>query len=295
MRDKGGAPRQPRRLSLRVRVSKQYRGTRLIMGGAVYNSGIPSARLNSVCRLFPRPLFPLAHIFRVVATFFILLGLAITAAATDWSQPEQQLARKIVAVTGPGAMALSVENRSSLGKREQEIIQNGLRGALETAGLRFVDADQSAATIAISLSENATDYVWVAQIRQGANETAVVMVSMPRPAGSVAVHESVPLSLRKTLLWTQDDAVLDVAVLEDNGTPTHIAVLNAEKVATLSLAGGKMAAGAGAEHRPCTAVAAGFARQAGSRPRSSAGCLFARRDLPQHARGAVVAELPRDG
>ncbi len=209
------------------------------MGGAVYNSGIPSARLNSVCRLFPRRLFPLAHIFRVVATFFILLGPAITAAATDWSQPEQQLARKIVAVTGPGTVALSVENRSSLGKREQEIIQNGLRSALETTGLRFVDADQSAATIAISLSENATDYVWVAQIRQGANETAVVMVSMPRPAGSVAVRESVPLSLRKTLLWTQDDAVLDVAVLEDNGTPTHIAVLNAEKVGIYRWQAGK--------------------------------------------------------
>ena len=70
-----------------------------------------------------------------------------------------------------------------------------------------------------SLSENATDYVWVAQIRQGASETAVAMVSMPRPAGSVAVRESVPLSLRKALLWTQDEAVLDVAVLEDNGSP----------------------------------------------------------------------------
>ena len=28
------------------------------MGGAVYNSGIPSARLNSVCRLFPRRPLP---------------------------------------------------------------------------------------------------------------------------------------------------------------------------------------------------------------------------------------------
>ena len=30
----------------------------------------------------------------------------MTACATDWSAPEQQLARKIVAVTGPGAVAL---------------------------------------------------------------------------------------------------------------------------------------------------------------------------------------------
>ena len=204
------------------------------MDGAVYNSGIPTARPNSVCFRFP-----LAHIFLVAGRLsFILIALAITAVATDWSQPEQQLARKIVAVTGPGAVTLSVENRSSLGKREQEVIQNGLRSALESAGLRFVNADQAAATIAISLSENVADYVWVAQVRQSASETAVVMVSMPRPAGS-AVHESVPLSLRQILLWTQDEAVLDVAVLEDNGTPTHIAVLNAEKVALYRWQAGK--------------------------------------------------------
>ncbi len=205
------------------------------MGGAVYNSGIPRARPNSVCRLFP-----FQQIFLVaVRLSLILIALAITAAATDWSQPEQQLARKIVAVTGPGAVTVNVENRSSLGKREQEIIQNGLRSALEAAGLRFVDADQAAATIAISLSENATDYVWVAQVRQGASETRVVMVSMPRPTRSAAVRESVPLSLRKTLLWTQDEAVLDVAVLEDNGTPTHIAVLNSEKVGLYRWQAGK--------------------------------------------------------
>ncbi len=201
------------------------------MSGPVYNSGIPSAGLNSVCRFFPRRVFPFAHIFIVAGRLsFILIALAITAVAADWSQAEQQLARKVVAVMGPGAVTLSVENRSSLGKREQEIIQNGLRGALEEAGLRFVNAGQAAATITISLSENATDYVWVAQIRQGTSETGVVMVSMPRPAGPVAVRESVPLSLRKILLWTQDEAILDVAVLEDNGTPTHIAVLNAERV-----------------------------------------------------------------
>ncbi|HEX4786533.1 MAG TPA: hypothetical protein VH350_19485 [Candidatus Sulfotelmatobacter sp.] len=204
------------------------------MSGTIYNSGIPLHGLN------PVRLIPLAHIFFLAGRLsFILIVLAISAAATDWSQPEQQLAKKIVAVAGPGAVTLSVENRSSLGKREQEIIQNGLRSTLEAAGLRFVDAEQAAATVAISLSQNATDYVWVAQIRQGASETSVVMVSMPRPAGSVAVRESVPLSLRKNLLWMQDEAVLDVAVLEDSGTPTHIAVLNAERVGLYRWQAGK--------------------------------------------------------
>ncbi len=205
------------------------------MGGAVYNSGIPNVSANSVCRALP-----LAHILCAVARLsFLLLGLAIAAGAADWNGPEQQLARKIVAVTGPGAVALTVENRSSLSKRDHEIIQNGLRSALEEAGIRFVNAEQSAATVAISLSENSTSYVWVAQIRQGSGEAVVAMASAARPAGTTAAHESVPLSLRKIPLWTQDDPILDVAVLEESATPTHIAVLDSEKVALYRWQAGK--------------------------------------------------------
>lgn len=205
------------------------------MRGAVYNLAIPNAIPNSVNRVL-RP----THIFRVVAKFScVLLGLTMAARAADWSGPEQQLARKIAAVTGPGAVAFSVENRSSLGKRDSEIIQNGLRAALEGLGIRFVKAEQSAATVAISLSENPASYVWVAEIRQGEGEVAVVIVTAPRPMGSTATHESVPLSLRRIPLWTQDDPILDVAVLEENATPTRIAVLDPEKVSLYRWQGGK--------------------------------------------------------
>jgi hypothetical protein len=170
---------------------------------------------------------------------FILLGLGIAASAADWNGPEQQLARKIVAVTGPGAVALTVENRSSLGKRDQEIIQNGLRSALEAVGIRFVNAEQAAAAVTITLSENLASYIWVAEVRQGPGEAVVVMVSAPRPAGMIVAHESLPLSLRKISLWTQDEPILDVAVLEESATPTHIAVLDPEKVALYRWQAGK--------------------------------------------------------
>jgi hypothetical protein len=205
------------------------------MRGAVYNSDIPNVIPISVSRDFRA-----AACLRFAAQFsFVLLGLVIGARAADWSGPEQQLARKIVAVTGPGAVALTVENRSSLGKRENEIIQNGLRSTLEGLGIRFVKAEQAAATVAISLSENPEAYVWVAEIRQGAGEVAVVMVSAPRAEGSTAMHDSVPLTLRKISLFTQDDPVLDVAVLEESTIPMHIAVLEPEKVSLYRMQGGK--------------------------------------------------------
>jgi len=205
------------------------------MGGAVYNSGIPNVRSNSVCHPFP-----VAYMLRVVACLsFVVLQLTFAAGAVDWNEPEQQLSRKIVAVTGPGAAALTVENRSSLSKRDYEIVQNGLRSSLEQAGLRFVAAEQAAALVAIFLSENSASYVWVAEIRQGASETSVVMVSAPRPASLTAAHESVPLSLRKISVWTQADPILDVTVLEENAGPTHIAVLGAERVALYRWQAGK--------------------------------------------------------
>jgi hypothetical protein len=205
------------------------------MGGAVYNSGIPNIILNSVNRAARAAL----NLFFLVRLGFVILAFATSADAVDWSGPELQLARKIVADTGPGAVALTVENRSSLGKRDTEIIQNGLRSALGGLGLRFVDAEQAAATISISLSENAASYVWVAEIHQGAGEVAVVMVSAPRPEGSNVLGDSVPLTLRKTPLFAQDGPILDVAVLEENTAPTHIAILDPDRVSLYRMQGGK--------------------------------------------------------
>src|SRR5579872_1662673 len=205
------------------------------MRGAVYNLGIPNA-ISSPVNCLSRTSLSLRLAGRVSCA---LLALAMAAHAADWSGAEQQLARKIVAVTGPGAVALTVENRSSLGRRDRDIIQNGLRSALEGLGIRFVKAEQAAATVSISLSENPASYVWVAEIRQGAGEVAVVMVSAPRAEGSMTPHESVPLSLRKISLWSQDDPILDVAVLEENAGPTRIAVLGAEKLALYGLQAGK--------------------------------------------------------
>ena len=203
------------------------------MRGAVYNSAIPQFTLNTVNRFFRSALLFLLQLC------VLLIGLPHAARAADWSLPEQQLARKIVAVTGPGAVALTVENRSSLNRRENEIVQNGLRSALEGLGLRFVKAEQAAAAVTISLSENAVSYVWVAEVRQGTTEPAVVMVSLPHPEGAGAARETVPLSLRKIPLWTQESPILDVAVLEDGATPVHIAVLDAEHVTLYRSQGGK--------------------------------------------------------
>jgi hypothetical protein len=204
------------------------------MRAPVYNSAIPDAILNTVNRALRS-----AFSFRVVLFFSLVLTLTAGAHATDWATPEQELARKIVAVTGPGAVALTVENRSSLSRRDSEVITNGLHASMEVVGLRFVRPEQAAATVTITLSENLQSYVWVAEIRQGGGEVAIVMTSLQRPEGVIASHDSLPLTLRKLSLFSQSDPILDVLVLEESSIPTHIAVLDRDKVALYRWQGGK--------------------------------------------------------
>jgi hypothetical protein len=175
---------------------------------------------------------------RIARLLLLIPVLAVAAKAMDWSVPEQQLARKISAVTGLGTVSLTVENRSSLNRRDVDIIQNGLRSTLAALNVRFATTEPASATAAITLSENPDSYVWVGEIRRGSDETKVVMVSTPRPATSV-LRDTVPLSLRKTLLFSQMDPILDVAVLEEGTAALRIAVLDPEKLSLYRMQGGK--------------------------------------------------------
>jgi hypothetical protein len=179
---------------------------------------------------------------RLKASFLILLlccALPNTIAASDWRAPAQQLARKIVAVTGPGAVAVTFENRSSLPKKDFDAISGALRVELESLGVHSVAPEQAAASVEVSLSENPRLNVWVAKIHQGTADPTVVMVSAPRDDEPGLAHEALSISLRKIPLWAQEDRILDVAVLEEDSIPKHIAVLDAAKVATYRQKNGK--------------------------------------------------------
>jgi hypothetical protein len=179
----------------------------------------------------------LVRLLRAVG-FLFLIGLLWhipIARAADWSGPEAQLASKIAATTGPGAVALDIANRSSLTRTEFEQISHGLRAQLATLGLRFVNSDQAAATVRITLSEDLRNYVWTAEVRQGNNESSVVMVSTPRAGSLVAEGAPSAILIHRAPLWSQSGRILDVAVID--GNPTHMAVLDADRVAIYRLQG----------------------------------------------------------
>ncbi len=204
------------------------------MAKAVYNSGILDVALNSL----PRAVRGFTYLRTFLCLVALMLGATTSSAAADWNTTEQNLARKILAVTGQASITVTFENRSSLNKRDSDIIANGLRSVMQAAGVRFVTTDQASASITISLSENLMSYIWIAQIRPNGSDPVVVMVSSSRPEGSAA-RDSVPLNLRKIPLYAQGQPILDVAVLEEASSPTRIAVLDPEKISWYRMQNGR--------------------------------------------------------
>src|SRR6185369_238137 len=136
-----------------------------------------------------------------------------------------------------GLLSLEVANHSSLNQAEVEAVQRGLITSLASFGGRVVNGDQAAAAVRISLSEDLKNYVWIAEIKQGAGEPSVAMISMPRLKLNISPLEGGSLVIRKTLVWSSQDQILDVA--EIAGNPARAVVLYPEQITIYQSQGGK--------------------------------------------------------
>lgn len=187
------------------------------MSGGVYNS-----RVLQMLILSPR-------FFRLVRLLLIFLAcFAALSFAADFKAPVQQLAHKIAAVTGPGAVFIDSSNRASLPKSDFDMIRRELLTELASLGLRFVPAEQAAATVRFSLSEDLQNYIWIAEISQGTNAPVVTMAASYRGDTPSVARSLAPLTIRKILLWQQNVRMLDATVIE--GSPSHLIVLDTDKI-----------------------------------------------------------------
>src|SRR4051812_23044331 len=102
------------------------------MDGAIYNS--PNLEMT-------RPSSRLC----LALCLYVLFSQSSFAA--DWRDPVTQLAAKITASTGPGVVALEINNRSSISSADTEEIRRELTASLATSGVRVWQPDQAAANI----------------------------------------------------------------------------------------------------------------------------------------------------
>jgi hypothetical protein len=185
----------------------------------VYNSRIPEMLLRSST---------------LVCAMALLFSLP-AAVASQWSAPQAELARKIAAATGPGAIAVDVVNRSSLSPLEVTEIRRGLLAELAGLGTLVVGEQQAAATVRVSLSDTLQAYVWVAEIRQGNDPESVVMVTSPRIAQAIGDRPADPMTMHKAFLWADQNRILDVA----QPSPQHMIVLETDTILILGMQNGR--------------------------------------------------------
>jgi hypothetical protein len=217
----------------RMKADRGPCGTRLAHGVRQGCQTTPSAYPNPVYNA-PNPSMAISIEFSRAARWALLVILLTGMAAADnWQAPASQLAQNIAAITGPGTVGVTVLNRSSLTAADAEEIRNKLIRELASFGVQPVASDQAAATVQIWLSENLHNYLWVAEIRQGTSEPVVAMVTAAGLPGGPAERSSTPLTIRKSLLWSDQNRILDVAVVHDN--PPSMIVLESERIAVLRL------------------------------------------------------------
>jgi len=144
----------------------------------------------------------------------------------------RQLAHKIAAAAGPGAFALEVTNRSSLDDKSVSEVRSTLEAQLHVEGVSTAKAEQAMGTVEVVLSESLREYVWTAAIVIGSDEKKVALVSFPRSSMGTGTPfaAALPIILKTTLLFAQEQPMLDVALVEMPGG-ARLLVLNGGTVA----------------------------------------------------------------
>jgi len=149
----------------------------------------------------------------LLATVFLPSSLS----ASSLGDTARQLAHKIAAAAGPGAFAIEVTNRSSLDDKSVREVRSALEAELELEGVHPTKTEQAMGTVEVVLSESLREYVWTAEIAIGSDEKKVAMVSLPRSPMGTPFIPALPIVLKATLLFAQEQPMLDVALVEMPG------------------------------------------------------------------------------
>jgi hypothetical protein len=149
----------------------------------------------------------------VMAAMAWIGGVAAHAVPeSPWDQPAAALTAQIAEILGPGQARLTIRNQSSIAVDEVPAIRRLLEQDLKAHSVTASGAE-SANAIRITLSENARERLWVAEVVEG-SEMHVTMVHVERGA-PITAHVNSGLVLRKQPVLATPSPVL--ALLETQG------------------------------------------------------------------------------
>ena len=175
----------------------------------------------------------------LLATVFLPSSLL----ASDLGDAARQLAHKIASASGPGAIALDIANRSSLDEKSVRDVRSALEARLRVEGVSTASADQAMGSVQVTLSESLREYVWAAEIAIGSDEKKIALVSMPRTQSGGVSASAMPVVLKKTFLFAQEQPILDAALVDMSGG-SRLLLLDESQVAVYRQQGGHWERGA---------------------------------------------------
>jgi hypothetical protein len=166
----------------------------------------------------------------------VLARIASAATApSPWEQPAGALAEQISQILGPGQALLTIRNLSSIPTDEIPSIRRLLEQDLKTHGV-LASGAESANSIRVTLSENARERLWVAEVIQG-NESRVAMVHVdPQAERTSATLESIVLRKERLpfLFDSLPGALPGKAVTAAIETNSEMLVLGPEEIGLFS-------------------------------------------------------------
>src|SRR5579863_4621494 len=138
----------------------------------------------------------------------IFVSLALTAWCQGFDEPARALAQKIAVVLRTREpVTFSFNSAAAVSPPDATAAREAIERQLPGAGINT--NAQASITVAVTLSENLRDWVWVAEIRRG-DAQEVVMEEWPKPEETGSPGTVV---IEKRRILEQDVHILDVAPL----------------------------------------------------------------------------------
>jgi hypothetical protein len=130
-----------------------------------------------------------------------------SSASSSLQPVAEDFVQQVLARAGsPSTVSISFENLSSLPPGEQAAAKQAITAGLRKTGVRMTKPELAQSDIDVTFSEDWQSYVWVANIRQGPSSQLVIK-KVPRPHQSSG--RSPTLTIKRSLFWEQDTAILD--------------------------------------------------------------------------------------
>jgi hypothetical protein len=158
----------------------------------------------------------------------LLLIFLISVAATSqqepmehsqWTRPAHDLVQELLSQAGsPSSVAFTAENRSAMTAAEVAQARKAITAELRAANVRLVKPEAAIAEVQFTFSENASGYLWIAEVKQGVTRQINML---PFAKGRSVVESRAPgLELHRELVLSQSAQILDFAFTSDGSLIT---------------------------------------------------------------------------